>query len=57
MVMNEKNAKPGANSETNASRLLGYSTPADEELSGSSILKDFASDFIDPKAVGYGFLL
>ena len=50
-IMKEKKENPGA--ETSAAQ-----QPAgDEELSGASILKDFASDFVDPKAVGYGFLL
>ena len=53
-IMKEKKEKAGA--ETSARR-LAQDAPPDEELSGVSILKDFASDFVDPKAVGYGFLL
>jgi len=52
MLMKAKNNKPGAESETSDSK-----SSATEVLTGSSILLDFASDFIDPKAVGYGFLL
>ena len=53
-IMKEKKEKAGA--ETSARR-LAQEAPPDEELTGVSILKDFASDFVDPKAVGYGFLL
>ena len=50
-LMKEKKEKAGA--ETSGRRL----EQEDGELSGVSILQDFASDFVDPKAVGYGFLL
>jgi hypothetical protein len=57
-LMREKKDKAGAETTANESRRLGSDTGAgDSELSGASILKDFASDFIDPKAVGYGFML
>ena len=54
-IMKEKIEKAGA--ETSARRLAQEPPGGDEELTGVSILKDFASDFVDPKAVGYGFLL
>ena len=58
-MMKEKaeKEKSAAEASKKGARRLADGASVSTELTGTSILMDFASDFVDPKAVGYGFLL
>jgi hypothetical protein len=58
-MMKEKAEKEKSAAETSkkGARILQEPSGNNADLTATGILMDFASDFVDPKAVGYGFLL